>query len=71
MAAMPPVSTLCRSDFSDPVTVSLSSHPNKMIIFDSGFTLLEQEEQADIVCDYFAAGLSLMKFLCKAQQVPF
>jgi len=42
-----------------------------MIIFDSGFTLLEQEEQADIVCDYFAAGLSLMKFLCKAQQVPF
>lgn len=33
--------------------------------------LIEQEELADIVCDYFKAGESLMRFLCRAQRLPF
>lgn len=33
--------------------------------------LIEQPELADIACDYFNAGRSLMEFLCKAQRVPF
>ena len=40
-------------------------------ISDLAPALIEQEELADIVCDYFAAGRSLMQFLCKAQRVPF
>ncbi|GAV20777.1 hypothetical protein MMIC_P1751 [Mariprofundus micogutta] len=40
-------------------------------ISDLAPALIEQEDLADIVCDYFKAGRSLMAFLCKAQRVPF
>ncbi|ATX82490.1 TIGR02453 family protein [Mariprofundus ferrinatatus] len=33
--------------------------------------LIEQDDLADIACDYFKAGHSLMRFLCRAQRVPF
>jgi len=33
--------------------------------------LIEQEELADIPCDYFKAGHAFMQILCKAQRVPF
>jgi len=40
-------------------------------ISDLAPALIEQKELADIACDYFTAGRSLMEFLCKAQRVPF
>ncbi len=40
-------------------------------ISDLAPALIEQKELADIACDYFTAGRSLMQFLCQAQRVPF
>ena len=40
-------------------------------ISDLAPALIEQKELADIACDHFTAGRSLMEFLCKAQRVPF
>ncbi|MFQ5518995.1 MAG: DUF2461 domain-containing protein [Mariprofundus sp.] len=39
-------------------------------ISDIAPALVEQQEFADIACDYFTAGLPLMQFLCRALRLP-
>jgi len=39
-------------------------------ISDIAPALIEQEDFADMVCDYFKAGIPLMQFLCKALRLP-
>ncbi|MDX2504902.1 MAG: DUF2461 domain-containing protein [Gammaproteobacteria bacterium] len=39
-------------------------------ISDIAPALIEQEDFAEIVCDYFRAGLPMMQFLCKAMRLP-